>query len=241
IKGRFAVSSDETESVNITSVATDTQSGVNNHQIDYCVTQANAYFCGIYDAGPADEWGGQNKAWLTMNYPENTVLKYRINVRDRAGNWNKSQYFFVATHELANFVTHNLFLSLGQSYDLRVQARNLQNKFDNITILLDGYQLAYFLNVSGAELIAGGRGLKVGLNPYEERMFYVRVVSAEVTNAPVWLNLTATSKIDANLLDEDAVSIMISYPASFPGLAEWAMVILVFMSAAIYWKMGTKI
>ena len=183
----------------------------------------------------------RNKAWLTMNYPENTVLKYRINVRDRAGNWNKSQYFFVATHELANFVTHNLFLSLGQSYDLRVQARNLQNKFDNITILLDGYQLAYFLNVSGAELIAGGRGLKVGLNPYEERMFYVRVVSAEVTNAPVWLNLTATSKIDANLLDEDAVSIMISYPASFPGLAEWAMVILVFMSAAIYWKMGTKI
>lgn len=146
--------------------------------------------------------------------------------------------------QLANFATHQLYLSIGQSSDIKVQARNAQADFDNITITLTGYTMAYFMNTTEGRLEdVGGmenRKLIAGLNPYEENTFYVRVISSDVQDKPYSLNLTATSEINPALTDEDAVYITIRYPPSFPGLAGWAVAVLIMLSAAAYWGIGLR-
>jgi hypothetical protein len=248
IKGQIKLDGDATNWINISSNATDSMAGIEEHYIEYCITQNDVYSCGSFSGGSAPSWGGIGYAWTdpTIPYGPNTIIKYRIRVKDRAGNWNYTldyynpQWNFIVTHMLGNFVTHNLFLSLGQSYDLRVQTRNLQSAYDNITIKLDGYTMAYFLNTSGAGISNNGRTLKTGLNPNEDRTFYVRVLSSQVRDTPYILNLTATSEIDPTLKDVDDVKITIKYPASFPGLTGWAIMILILLSVALYWKVDFR-
>jgi len=183
---------------------------------------------------------------ITMTSPmlqynsDTTYISYRIWAKDRAGNMNSSsdtgQWFYITTHALANFLTHNIYLSLGQSYDLGVQVRNTQDTFDTITLRLGGYPGARFLNSTGATIEPGGRLLTIGLNPHEERTLYARIFTTEVSDTPYRLDLTATST--NNFKDTDYANIYVNYPAAFPGLSEWAIAILVILSVAIYIKAG---
>jgi hypothetical protein len=178
-------------------------------------------------------------------YGENTIIRYRIWVKDRAGNVNTTSdtdgWYFIATHRTANFVTRRVYISLGQSYNMRVQVRNLENEFDTITLVLGGdYHLAEFLDVTdeGVTVSGDGKSLDVGLNPGEERTFYVRIMSSEVTEEPQSLTLTATSELLGGESDSDQALITVGYPASFPGLSPWAAMILVLASLGIFWKLG---
>jgi hypothetical protein len=255
IHGTAVYSEGEIDGVVITSYAWDGISGIMNNTIEY--TTANEG--GIYyeynetvNGNPFCEWDygfePQPACVLVtetnppLSYTDETIyISYKAWAKDRAGNVNSSSdtggWFYITTHALANFLTHNVHLSLGQSYDLGVQVRNTQEIFDKVTLELEGYEKAHFLNVTGAAVSAHGRILDIGLNPHEERTVYVRVFSSKVNDVPYGLNLTATST--SEFKDNDYVNIYVRYPAAFPGLSEWAIAVLIMLSVAVYIKAGT--
>jgi len=171
------------------------------------------------------------------------VIKFRIWARDRAGNVNTTSdtegWFYITTHTLANFAAHHIYMALGQSFDLKVQVRNLQNFAQNITLALDPgtYEMAEFLSMTGAEVLDDGRTLKTMLNAGEDRVYYVRIFSSSARDRPYELNMTATSGAQQ---DKDTAYITIGYPASFPEMDGWAIAMLMALSVAIYLGMGPK-
>jgi len=235
VKNLVNLDGESTTLVNITSLATDSISGVEHNYIEYCVTSLGIYGCNIKDGGNTDEWGGSSLAWVEIPYGPGTIISYRIRVVDRAGNWNSTPWNYIVTHTLANFVASDIYLSIGQSYDIKVQVRNTQPEFDTITLYLDGYNASYFLDTKEGNVLENGRRLEVGLNPYEGKIFYVRIFSIRVSEEPFILNLTARSELNPNLVDKDFVKINVKYPASFPGFADWALLLLAILSVVCYW------
>ena len=108
-------------------------------------------------------------------------------------------------------------------------------------LTLDGYDNAYFLNITGVQVANGGKQLTIGLNPSQEKTLYVRVHSADVSSTPYTLQLDAVTADPADdTADSDAVSIMVEYPAEFPGLSWWAIVVLVVLSASVFYVMDFR-
>jgi hypothetical protein len=139
---------------------------------------------------------------------------------------------------MANFSLGNVHLALGQSFDIALQVRNNQNKFDNITVILDGYNISYMLNTTQGNITDSGRKLVTIMKPNESKTFMVRILSSTVRSAPYQLNLTAKSDLDLITVYSDTVNVHMKYPPSFTGLEAWAIAILVTVSVAIYFVMN---
>ncbi|MFQ5722127.1 MAG: hypothetical protein ACE5GI_06520, partial [Candidatus Aminicenantales bacterium] len=173
-----------------------------------------------------------------------TVLQYRARAADNAGNENVSdngKWRFLTDHPLANFVTKSLILTMGSSYLAKVHVRNLLDEADTITINLEGYQYAEFLPYQEGGVVNDIPGRKNGqlvvedLEPGDTREFSIKILSSEPRVDT--LNLTATSTVEPTLDDKHGVTIRTEYPPEFPGLAEWAVVMLVLLSGGVYfWK-----
>ena len=217
-----------TGTLNITSNASDLLSGVENITIEYV---QGPYMIPVHCSG---DFCCTSQP---LNITPETTLQYRATATDRAGNRNESDWKFLTEHPLANFAVKSLVLTLGSMHIAKVQVRNLQDETDNITLTLSGYQYAEFLpGQAGAEVyIAGSRRngqLKAFyVAPNELREYSVKILSSEP--AVYLLNITATSDLPG-LTDKDSMSIRTEYPASFPGLTEWAVVLLIMISVGIY-------
>jgi hypothetical protein len=254
IHGTAVYAKGELVGVDITSYAWDGISGIMNNTVDYTIANEGGVvstYVETVNGDPFCEWDygfePQPACVLVtetdppLDYTDETIyIRYRIWAKDRAGNMNSSSdtgdWFYITTHALANFLTHNVHISLGQSYDLGVQVRNTQETYDTITLVLEDFESAYFLNTTGATVMNQSRVLKIGLNPHEERTVYVRVFSSQISDVPYTLNLTASSA-ETSYVDEDNANIYVKYPAAFPGLSEWAIAIIIILSVtAFYFK-----
>jgi hypothetical protein len=225
--------------VYLRATATDEISGVYNNKVKYEIVEENVRRveedpCG----GEADPWGGESYCEITNSYGEDTIIKYSMSTGDRAGNSVDTDIFYIVTHPLANFIAHNLQLSLGDTYLMELQVRNLQDVFDDVNLSLSAYPLAKFVDVGYGTISDDGRNLTIGLQPDEERLLQVKILSSEPDRE--YLYIAANSSIDPDLDDEDDVTMVFNYPATFPGLNELAILMLVILSTGTFWFFKKK-
>lgn len=218
-------------SVIITLNFTDSISGIANSTLRYWLTQKNKLESKEESCGSAAA-GVVLTCSTTLPYDEDTIIKYQGAATDRAGNLNITGFMWVYSHPLANFVAHNLSLVLGDVVFMKVQVRNMQPGFDNITLSLFGYDFAGFLPMEGASVSGDGRNLSIGLNSYEDDEVFVKVYSSYTGNHVIGLKVT--SGRDPSIVDSDVSSIYIGYSPSFSGLDALWVIVLITASLVIY-------
>jgi hypothetical protein len=188
--------------------------------------------CVVLNAGPNATWNGIVNINQLIPVSASTGIRFRMYVQDIAGNWNRSLWYYSSSHRLANFLLHDLYLALGQHYDIRIQVRNMETSYDNVTLNLTDYGLAYFLPTTDGEISFDRRGIKVGLHPHETKEIYVRILTSNVRQEPFFLNLTASSEVTSTT-DLDNLKITVGYPAAFPGLTGYSVIIIIMISLLI--------
>ena len=226
------VSPEKATSITLKSSSRDYVSGIQNNIIKYWVTHETLTYH-EKDCGSGEPFGGESSCSTNpIPYKEETIIKYRVEATDRAGNTNATNFFFILTHPLANFIGKTVHISLGTSQFAKIQLRNIQPYPDNITVSLSDYEPAFFADTQEAEISENKRQLKAELNPMEEKTFYIRILSS--TPNTYYLNLQATSERDPDLTDTDSIKILITYPESFPGLDNFSALLLVLLSVIIF-------
>lgn len=244
ILGIGVISYKDVSRINITSSALDTISGIRDNHIYYCRVYAGVEDCWTEHCGSRGP-GDISYCSVGLDYGENMVIKFRVVAEDYAGNHNASpglnRYFFVTDHALVNFVAHYLEMTIGDGAFLKVQVRNLQTSFDNVTLNISGYEFASFADTGNVDLSPDRRSAWVGLNPYEERELFVKVLSSAI--GQYFININATSVLTEKgnpcsgpdcVTDSDTALITIGYLPEFPEFNVWGILLLVAASLIIY-------
>ena len=222
------------DSITIESSANDSISGVLSNVISYLLVDDSGETSGSQDCGTGDPYGGLSECNLTLDFTGGIMVDYWVTVTDRAGNMVVSEHYHIGIHPLANFVRRNVYLTMGESARAKIQVRNMQDNVDNVTVNLTTNLPVrpYFILVDDPDVEVTGPNnhslLVKNLNPNEEKVFYVMIWSSDETSA-YYMDLDATSELDNTLSDSDQLIVQIGYPAAFPGLDGWAIMILIIL------------
>jgi hypothetical protein len=240
----------------IKSNATDSTSGIAHHYIEYVlVMDEGNEIANLTDCGPAPPYGGLSECEASVDFTGAMMIEFRVIVVDRAGNKNSSSTINIGTHALANFARHRLSLTLGESGLLKIYVRNVQAGSDNVTIVLTSTLpiVPYFIGLGSLMLMNGtwvgddvdladnNRTITVkNLLPGEIRRYDSLVWSVEPQLDVYQVFLNASSGLSQNLTDYDEALVRIGYPASFPGLNEWAIAMLIALAVVSYSVLDRK-
>jgi hypothetical protein len=238
--------------INITSIAYDAFSGLMENKIEYTVT-GETFEQKILDCGPgpspgysrcstADPWSVPPRT--DIPFDETKSVRYRVIAEDRAGNANVTKYYFTVSHPLANFGTRSVFLALGESRLIPVMVRNLQNQQDDIILNISGTdtfsRFEFSCDPDRCVISPDGRSMTVlNMNTFEERIYYVRLLSSQP--AEYYLELDARSSVDIGLTDFHHLNMTTSYPIYFPGIEPWAMIVLLILAGLSFGLVASRI
>jgi hypothetical protein len=219
-------------SVNITSSATDNISGVDSNVIFWSVKVST----NSTDCGSAPPYGGVSTCSVLRSYPVSLI--YGVTVTDRAGN-SITRTFLAG--RMINFGLNNVHVVLGSSYTLRLHVRSIENGTHNITLKLSGTYpsgLATFMNLTPWEfdydLAPDKRELTVyNMEQYNYTSFFVAILSSDIDEDGGTLIVNASSTSGRN--ETDSVLITVSYPVIFPGLNDWAVLVLIAFAVGAYY------
>ena len=134
-------------------------------------------------------------------------------------------------------------MSLGTAADIPVQVRNLESTTQDITLGLEGYDMATFMPADGLTIDScggsdEGQCAKITLSPGEQRTIYVRVIANDITTGADDLKLTAMST--AGVPDWDVMSVIVGYPADFPAMdAWWAVLLMTALASLLFYRHET--
>ncbi len=228
--------------VTIIANATDAGSGVASNFIEYWTTQGGIQSYATRECGSAAS-GAWSNCSVSVSFASGTQLKYRATATDLGGARNQSSLRFVVTHLLANFVQHDVFLTLGSSFLAELQVRNLLSAPVNVSVNLSGYEMAGFQDSGTGNFTIGGGGRELTvreLGSQEERTFQVSMLSSDPSSYVPALNLTAGNSASGAgaLTDQDAIAVAVGFPASFSGLNGWAVGLLILLAVVIYFFVG---
>lgn len=227
-------SSKNLDSVNISVNSSDATSGIDRTEIKY-VRAGEAI---TYNEQTFSCTGGQTQCDFLHQF-QGTGLMYRILVFDNAGNMkampSSTGWYFLMEHPVANFEAHESYVIMGTMDKGKVQVRNVQNAMENVTIMLDGYALAWFEEGEGAyQMSADRRELNVtDLAQGDSRTFHIGVMASDPGTYALYMNATA---IVSGVQDGDTLRVVSSFPADFPGLEMWAIILLFGITGLVYWR-----
>ncbi len=232
------ISQKDITTVTLFSNTTDFVSGIEHNIIHYWITTDTENYY-IYDCGSANPWGGYSNCTVDIPYTEDMLIQYQVEVVDRAGNHMFSDYFYIVSHRLANFVGSAVYTDIGKDALAKIQVRNLNEFRDTIYLNLTDYPLARFENSTDADNIsADGRHMNVTLDKKQNTVFFVRIPSTDLGDYRLTLN--AVSLTDNNVSDSDQITITIGTPASFPGLSDWAAMLMVSLAAVVVFMLSGR-
>ncbi len=232
------------DTVIIRSVATDSTSGVMNNYVHYTLLSELGETIDSIDCGPASPYGGVSECNVTIDFAGAITLEYWVEVIDRAGNMVISDVFYIGTHPLANFREHNVYMSIGEIRTTGIQVRNMQNQADNITITISSnLPLApYFIWVDDPDVEITGSNNETlivkNVNPGATPPPFNVMLWSSDTASTYQVTLNASSAL--NISDSDQAAVKIGYPASFPGLNEWAIFVLIILAVFGYVWFGRE-
>jgi hypothetical protein len=233
------------QDVILRSIASDSISGVIVNRIEYTLINDVGESSGSQECGPGDPYGGVSQCEINVDFAGGIILEYWVTVIDRAGNMVVSEVYHIGTHPLANFAVHNVYMSLGEMSRSKIQVRNIQSVADNVTINLSGNMPIdpYFIWIDDPDVeITGNNNMTLivkNINPGEQRIFYALLWSSDDTDT-YHIDLDARSAINADVTDSDQAIVQIGYPASFPGLDIWTVLILVTLATLAYAGIGIE-
>jgi hypothetical protein len=229
-----------------------------NFPLKYNITDSGSGLdpneCKLYTNSNGSEWVnrglipcGENETTITVGEDSQyychdigkEICKIMLSAKDNAGNQNNITTNFSIDWtpvELARFVTRNLTMILGRGEMVEVEIINpCTSKSDNVSLLLDGYEYARFVE-NGEEKI------KIGVDPGGVSYTWVKLYSS--IPGSYTLKLIATSSFDpfcepcfggdTCLESWDQLGITVIPPIGFSGLSEWAIILLI-ISACIIW------
>ncbi|MCK4497289.1 MAG: hypothetical protein KAU24_03780, partial [Candidatus Aenigmarchaeota archaeon] len=241
--------------VTLSSIATDSISGVEHNYIEYRIIRSvGEETYSFDDCGSASPYGGVSECNVTIDFAGVLMLDFWVKVIDRAGNVNISNVSHITTHPLTNFAKHSVYLTVGSSVTSKVYVRNMQTGVDNVTVnISSGLPVdPYFIVMEGLkrdnntwvgkdiELRDNNKTIVVkNMNPNSQRSFIVQIWSTEPDI--YYMVLDACSALNEDVTDSDQAVVRISYPASFPGLNEWAIFVLIILSVLAYGWFGKEI
>jgi hypothetical protein len=224
--------------VNITSEAEDPLpgSGIANHTLWVQWTR-EGIFMQPYPCGPSSSC---STGLLDVGGYDEIV--FWSEVVDFAGNKFVSPARTLAAHQLANFVNHDISLVLGTSYVLEVQVRNLNSvPLSTVRLTISGYQPAGFVGGSGdfSDFNISSDGTEaniMGLQAGGKGLLQVKALASGLgTEANLHLDSYGEdSSGTLTISDSDNALIHVVTPASFSGLAEWSVALLISLAIAGY-------
>jgi hypothetical protein len=139
-------------------------------------------------------------------------------------------YYTVYNHSICNFLVINEFRTLLGSSDLiALEIRNINDRFDNVTLQL--------LPSMGRFLETNNDTINIVLLPHEEKIIYARIV-ASANDFP--LTVVGASEVDLEIRDEDTIQVVIGFPPNFYELSDAAAIVLVLLAGLIYLKFVSK-
>ncbi len=224
--------------VTIDSAAWDNVSGIFNHTINCTVINPPSIV--FVQCPQAAQFGGISSCQTPqISYSDETEISCEIRAQDRAGNIYSRNIFFTSAPNnlIMKLHEHNIFISIGESYHVRIELRNIKSIPDMINISLQGTYppgLARFLQSSPIIWMSSDqRNVTALLNPYEQKTIYVEIISTD--QGDYTLDLQAGSQTYP-IRSNDSLSIMIGFPAAFPGIEIASILILFVLSGLFYWK-----
>ncbi|MBN2042312.1 MAG: hypothetical protein JW754_00735 [Candidatus Aenigmarchaeota archaeon] len=144
---------------------------------------------------------------------------------------------YLFKHPVAEFLSGDLYLTIGSHYVIPAKVRNILNQDSPITLSLGGFfgQYAKFL-VDGQTLGYGEEWTET-FNRQEERTISVEIAGADLTTTTTTLELTGSNP---PLTDIHSIGIDVSLPSEFPGLNMVGIVMLMVFSVMVYYIFGTR-
>ena len=143
-----------------------------------------------------------------------------------------------AARPLVDFSSGSVHMRVGANEIVKTYVSNPDLQFANITLWLGGDYPAALVKFSadnGLYLTADQRNLTVGLNPKEERMLILVILSTGPKDGGYRITLNANTTGSAKK-DSIAAKIFIDYPPSFPGLETYGIALILALSGLAYWR-----
>jgi hypothetical protein len=241
---------DDVNKIFIKSNATDSMSGVDHHYIEYdLMTDSGSQVFSI-DCGSAGPYGGLSECVVEIDdFMDAIMIEFWTRVVDRAGNVEISDRINIGTYTLARFGKEKMIISVGESGIMKVYVRNIQGTTDEVTITINSTLPIdpYFVSMGDFtifnntwigddyDLEDNNRTVVVkNLVPNEFRRLDLMVWSTEPDMEFYQVFLDARSGLGTNLTDNDEAFVVMTYPASFPGLDAWSILILIIMAVVVY-------
>ena len=134
--------------------------------------------------------------------------------------------FTMYEHPIANFMTNILMPTIGRSDLIDIKVRNIHLKADAVHLKLEPDNVIFSEN--------GQQEIDIYMNPQEEKTIYAKILFSD--NLRYDITLAASSSIDSDLTDKDSLWVTVIYAPDFPGLSNFAVVLLLIMAVLIYAK-----
>ncbi|MCX6814843.1 MAG: right-handed parallel beta-helix repeat-containing protein [Candidatus Aenigmarchaeota archaeon] len=176
------------------------------------------------------------------------TYQFMVYANDTLGNMNVSemrQNFLTylppplpSSLTLVMVSAETIHVGIGTSALVKTYVKNPDPQFVNITVWLGGdypTSLAKFSAESGLYLTPDQRNLTVGLNPKEERVVTLVILSTAPKDGGYTITLNANTTA-SSMQDFDYMKIFIDYPPNFPGLELWGILLILAVSGLVYWK-----
>lgn len=231
------ISSSNISSVNATTEAKGSLA-ITTHIIEYYKTENGFISYGFQDCSPSGSYSYCNLTFTNFN--SKTNIKYRARAIDSSQDSNTTSWRYIFSHPLANFVANNISMGIGTTYRTIVQVRNMLNITDNITVVIEDYDRAYFMDgiVFGNityKIYNGGHSLDVyDMPPHEETVFYVDVLSKDVHVRNLMGLSSNSSNSQPKIYDNDIAEVINDFPPSFPGLNDLSVMVLILIAGLVF-------
>ncbi len=183
--------------------------------------------------------------WIGGNYWTNpSKTGFSDTCYDHDFNWicdtpyipatNNTDFYPLAFPSIIKFYFQTIHLEVGKGYDAKMHIFNPYPDFANVTIWIEGNYPARFENLSGTNLSADMRNVTMQLNPYEERVLRVSIMSADPSATGYSVNIHSMITAAPGRLDTKGINVLIDAVPTFPGPDALSMALLVALSTVTY-------
>jgi len=144
---------------------------------------------------------------------------------------------------LARFSADNMHIQLGSSSLVKVYVHNPDAYYANITLWITGDYPTDMVRFTGdvyepgVYYTADMKNATVQLNPGNDKVMTLVALSTlpKTTGYNVTLNANTTASIRTVSKN---MTVFLDYPASFPGLEAWGIILLLALSGLAYWRLN---
>ncbi|HJW96641.1 MAG TPA: hypothetical protein VJ485_00585 [archaeon] len=145
---------------------------------------------------------------------------------------------FAQAPQLATFAADSVHMHMGKNSLVKTYISNPDSSYANITVWLGGDYptgLAKFSQEAGVYYTADQRNFTVPLNPREQKVFTLLVVSTgpKADGSPYKITLRANTTDPSGRTSSGNMDVFMDYAPNFPGLETWGILLIIAVSSLL--------